>query len=79
MMCEMTLSVLVPKIRNGPGRSRKLWPKVRYADTLTVSVVNLGQINTFDQKIRPLAPRDRALELMQFYILNECSVVTMDL
>ena len=22
------------KIRNGPGRSRKLWPNVRYADTL---------------------------------------------
>ena len=29
----------------------------------------------FDQKIRPLAPRDRALELSQFYILNECFVV----
>ena len=34
MLCQITISKHMQKIRNGPGRSRKLWPNVRYADTL---------------------------------------------
>ena len=29
------------KIRDGPGRSRELWPNVRYADTLGIPKIHL--------------------------------------
>ena len=50
------------KIRDGPGRSRELWPNVRYADTLctgsrdhyeVLTLVNIV-INTMPYLIRPI-------------------------
>ena len=34
MLCKIVISMHMQKIRDGPGRSRELWPNVRYADTL---------------------------------------------
>ena len=34
MLCKMTISDCLQKIRDGRGRTRKFWPNVRYADTL---------------------------------------------
>ena len=34
------------KIRNGPGRSRKLWPNVRYADTLETKDPRFGTVSS---------------------------------
>ena len=40
MLCKIIISNRLSKIRNGQARSRKLWPIVRYADTLQTTRVD---------------------------------------
>ena len=83
IMCEITLSIVIPKIRNGRGRSRKLWPNVRYADTLRSVVTGFslgfyGEIRLVNQRIlRKIDPRKLYLDFTEllttlYYIVYIC-------
>ena len=54
------------KITNGPGRSRKLWPNVRYADTLTISELKL-----FNEIINSLILGHLKLDFLHFSVCME--------
>ena len=48
MSCEITIFIHMQKIRSFPAVSQKLWPNVRYADTLLTQPIQVG-INFFNQ------------------------------
>ena len=42
MLCKITISKCLQKIRRGQARARKLWPNVRYADTLPIGISRIS-------------------------------------